>query len=176
MLKSALALCALLAGTTAAGAHITLEKDEAPVGASYKAVFRVTHGCDGAPTIGLRIVIPEGLVGVKPMPKPGWRIGASKSSYARAYEHLHGRTLSEGVTEVTWRGGELPNDFVDEFALFGFVAREMKGGETLRFPVTQECAGGKTVEWSEVPKNDGDHPDRPAPGLTLTEPDEHAHH
>jgi len=34
-----------LAGASIAFAHITLENQQAPVGASYKAVLRVPHGC-----------------------------------------------------------------------------------------------------------------------------------
>ena len=44
------------------------------MGAPYKAVLRVPHGCEGAATIALRVRIPEGMIAVKPMPKPGWKI------------------------------------------------------------------------------------------------------
>src|SRR4029077_17112878 len=40
---------AVLFACTAA-AHVTLETREAPVGASYKAVLRVPHGCEGTAT------------------------------------------------------------------------------------------------------------------------------
>jgi len=50
--------------------HVTLEQRQAAVGAAYKAVFRVPHGCDGSPTIAIRVRIPEGVLDVKPMPKP----------------------------------------------------------------------------------------------------------
>ena len=52
-------------------AHVTLETREAPVGTPYKAVLRVPHGCEGAATVALRVRIPEGMIAVKPMPKPG---------------------------------------------------------------------------------------------------------
>ena len=53
-------------------AHVTLEKRQAPVGSYYKAVFAVPHGCAGSATVKLRVQIPEGVIGIKPMPKPGW--------------------------------------------------------------------------------------------------------
>ena len=62
----------------ASSAHVTLEKREAPVGAPYKAVLRVPHGCEGAATIAIRVRVPEGMIAVKPMPKPGWKIDAVK--------------------------------------------------------------------------------------------------
>ncbi len=55
-------------------AHVTLEQRQAPVGASYKAVFEVPHGCDGSTTTAIRVRIPDGVLDVKPMPKPGWTI------------------------------------------------------------------------------------------------------
>ena len=51
-----------LAAVSCACAHITLERREAPVGASYKAVMRVPHGCDGSPTTAIRVRIPEGII------------------------------------------------------------------------------------------------------------------
>jgi periplasmic copper chaperone A len=41
--------CSLLAST--AFAHVTLATKEAPVGAEYKAIFRVPHGCKGSATV-----------------------------------------------------------------------------------------------------------------------------
>ncbi len=55
----------------AAAAHVSLEKSEAEIGKGYKAVLKVPHGCDGEPTTAVRIDIPEGYIGVKPMPQAG---------------------------------------------------------------------------------------------------------
>jgi len=52
----------VLAGISVAFAHATLETRQAPVGASYKAVLRVPHGCDGSATVSLRTRIPEGVI------------------------------------------------------------------------------------------------------------------
>ena len=43
----------------AASAHVTLETREAVIGAPYKAVLRVPHGCEGAATIALRVRVPD---------------------------------------------------------------------------------------------------------------------
>lgn len=90
-----LAAVATLAAWPAA-AHVTLEKREAAVGSYYKAVFAVSHGCAGSPTIKVRVQIPEGVIGIKPMPKPGWTLEMIKGKYAAEYE-LHGSKISEGV-------------------------------------------------------------------------------
>lgn len=62
----------LAAGPTAA--HVTLETATAVVGTTYEAVLRIPRGCGGKATNAVRVRIPEGVVAVKPMPKPGWTI------------------------------------------------------------------------------------------------------
>ena len=47
------ALLGAAGATTIAFAHITLENQQAAVGASYKAVLRVPHGCDGSATVAV---------------------------------------------------------------------------------------------------------------------------
>ena len=48
MKKTFLMLAALFSGL--AHAHITFEQPAAPAGSSYRATFKVGHGCDGAAT------------------------------------------------------------------------------------------------------------------------------
>ena len=67
---------------SSASAHITLQNREAAIGSSYKAVFVVPHGCAGSATTKIRVQIPEGVIGVKPMPKPGWNVETIKGKYA----------------------------------------------------------------------------------------------
>src|SRR6187399_2633954 len=73
VLRSLLFFAALI-GAMPALAHITLENREAAVGTFYKAVFRVGHGCGVSPTVKLRVRIPDGVITVRPMPKPGWQV------------------------------------------------------------------------------------------------------
>jgi len=66
-----IAFCALFSGAGAAFSHVTLQDGAAAAGASYRATFRVGHGCEGTPTTGIRVAIPAGFNGAQPMPKPG---------------------------------------------------------------------------------------------------------
>lgn len=160
--------CALLSAfiATPALAHITLEQSEAPVGAPYKAVFKVPHGCDGSTTVKLTVQIPEGVIAVKPMVKAGWEIETKRGAYARSYSYFHGAKFDQGVTQVTWSGGKLPDAFYDEFVLSVFIAGDLSAGQTLYFPAIQTCEKGEH-RWVETPvpgkHSDGD----PAPGLKL---------
>ena len=118
-----LALAVLAASP--ATAHVTLEKRQAPVGSYYKAVFAVPHGCAGSATVKLRVQIPEGVIGIKPMPKPGWTLEMVKGKYATEYE-FHGSKLSEGVKEVVWSGGKLADENYDEFVVSTFLSGGLK--------------------------------------------------
>jgi len=151
-----------------ASAHVTLEVKEARVGAPYKAVLSVPHGCEGAATTTIRIRIPEGMIAVKPMPKPGWKIDVVKGKYEKTYSYFHGAKLSEGVTEISFSGGNLPDAYYDEFVFSGFLAGDLKPGTVLYLPVVQECEKG-VHRWIEIPaagKSSHDYPE-PAPALKL---------
>lgn len=147
-------------------AHISLERAEAPAGASYKAVFRVPHGCDGAATVKLRVQIPDGVIGVKPMPKPGWQVETSVRPYAKPTSH-HGKPLTEGVREVTWTGS-LADAHYDEFVLATFLSGDIQAQTRLAFPIIQECERG-VASWTEVaaPGQDAHALKKPAPALMV---------
>jgi periplasmic copper chaperone A len=159
---------ALLVAPQMLAAHVTLESKEAPPDSSYKAVLRVGHGCEGKPTTAIRVQVPEGVIAAKPMPKPGWRLATLKAKYQRPYDYF-GTELTEGVKEITWSGGELPDDFYDEFVFVGRLTG-FAPGTVLSFPTVQECAGG-VHRWIEIPAagQDPDELDEPAPQLTIVE-------
>lgn len=163
----------LSAPAITAHAHATLEQTKAAPG-PYKAVLRIPHGCDGQATHTVRVEIPEGYVGVKPMPKPGWTLAIEKGDYARTYE-LHGTKVSSGTKALIWKDGDLPDDHYDEFVMRGTLAA-VEEGQTLRFKTTQECADG-AVAWFEIPA-DGEDPhalEHPAPALTILAAGESGH-
>jgi uncharacterized protein YcnI len=151
--------------TTASFAHVTLATKEAPVGADYKAIFRVPHGCQGSATIKLSVELPPGVISAKPQPKAGWQIEIAKGPDDRPD---HGFAASEVVKAVTWSGGNLPDDNYDEFVLVGRIDKALEPGTTLYFPVTQACEHG-IERWIEIPaagKTARDYRS-PAPGVKL---------
>lgn len=164
--KYILAAVAILT-TSPALAHVSLETKQATVGSSYKAVFMVPHGCAGSATTKIRVQIPEGVIGVKPMPKAGWTLETIKGKYAAEYDY-HGSKMSEGVKEVTWSGGKLVDDNYDEFVVTTFLSGALKPNTTLYFPVVQECEQGVS-RWIDIPKEGSEGPGSktPAPGVKL---------
>jgi uncharacterized protein YcnI len=151
-----------------ATSHVTLEQREATIGGPTKLTFRVPHGCEDQPTTTLRVLIPEGFIAAKPMPKPGWTLDVSQGDYAKAHDYFHGVKLSKGTKEIVWKGS-LPNDYYDEFVVSGFVGRDFKADAILYFPVVQECPNGGVHRWVEVPAagQNGSDLKEPAPGIKL---------
>lgn len=165
MLRLLFALSAFAFAATAAQAHITLETREAAIGSTYKATFRVPHGCEGSPTVTIRVRIPDGVTGVKPMPKPGWTL---ETVVDQDMKPSGGHGAAPAVREVKWSGGKLLDAHYDEFVLRGSLSDTLKPG-MLYFPVVQECEKG-VERWIEIPaegKSAGDTK-KPAPGLKLT--------
>jgi hypothetical protein len=89
-------------GASSASAHMGVElRGSTPTaGSSSTILFRPGHGCDGDATNALSIEIPAGVTGVKAQPKAGWKLSTSNN----------GNT-------ITWSGGNLPDDQIDEFGI-----------------------------------------------------------
>jgi periplasmic copper chaperone A len=157
----------LLAAPSSAMAHISLEQGEASAGAMYQAVLTVGHGCEGSPTVAIRVRIPDGVVAVVPEPKPGWQLDMKVEAYPAPVQ-MSDRMLTEGVREIIWSGGNLPDGQKERFV---FSSRLPDGdpGTIVYFPVVQECVEG-VHRWIDTQKGGGhgSHDDSPAPAVTLT--------
>lgn len=145
-------LAALIAGLSLATvqAHVVLEEPAALAGSSYRASFRVGHGCAGSPTTGIQVYLPAGVRGAKPMPKAGWALTTRRAPLAQPYES-HGKTVREDVVEISWTvqnpAQALPDDWYDEFVLR--VTLPAQAG-ALWFRVLQTCASGQ-LDWADIP-------------------------
>ena len=149
-----------------AQAHVTLEEPAAVANTSYKAVLRVTHGCEGSPTHTVRVQIPAGFLGTKPIPKPGWKLELQRAKLAEPYDS-HGRKIDETVSEVIWRA-QSPEAFLadahyDEFVLRGQTPA--KPG-VIWFKVQQVCEKGD-LNWAEVPSTGSSAKGLKAPAARL---------
>jgi uncharacterized protein YcnI len=166
MFRSIVSAAAFALSASTVFAHATLEVQEAPVNSFYKAVMRVPHGCEGSPTLKVRIQIPDGVIAVKPMPKPGWQLETVKGSYDKSYQYFE-EQLTEGVREIIWTGN-LPDEYYDEFVFRGRLTDSLQAGTMLYFPTVQECEKG-VDRWIEIPAagKDPESYEYPAPGLKL---------
>jgi uncharacterized protein YcnI/copper(I)-binding protein len=168
--RAALAATTLVTLAAPAFAHATFEVQQAEIGKGFKAVLRVPHGCGTEATHTVRIQIPEGFFNVKPMPKAGWTLETVTGAYAQTYVN-HGKDVTEGVKEIVWSGGNLPNEWYDEFTFRGTFAPSLEPG-AFHFPAIQECANGQEA-WVDTAEGG----EMPAPKVTLVAgaADSHGH-
>lgn len=132
---------------TLALAHVTIDPKAAPAGDYAKLVLRVPHGCDGSPTAKITVQLPDGVVSVKPQVHAGWEIATKTRKLAKPIS-LHGKEISETTSEISWSGGPLPDEYMDEFGMSLKLPEKApgKGESKLVFPVLQECRKG-SARW-----------------------------
>jgi periplasmic copper chaperone A len=147
--------------------HASLEQETAKSGDNYRGVLRITHGCSGSPTVAVRVRIPDGVKGTKPMAKAGWELETIVMKLDEPYTS-RGTTVTEDVRELIWKGGSLADDFFDEF-VFRATLPDTTEKVTLYFRTVQECENGEFHRWIEVPMEgeNGDDFQEPAPALNI---------
>ncbi|TFD53348.1 DUF1775 domain-containing protein [Cryobacterium frigoriphilum] len=163
-LAASVAAGALLAlgAPLAASAHVSVEPAATSAGSYTVLTFSNAHGCDGSPTTGITIDIPQGIDSVSPTINPGWT----------AAKVMDG----DRVGQVTYTASTpLEDGYRTTFALSLQLPADAEG-ETLAFPVLQSCEVGET-SWSEPTVDGEEEPEHPAPTVTVTEAssDEHGH-
>jgi len=153
-----------------AAAHVSLQQKEAAIDSPYQAVLTVPHGCQGSPTVKVRVRIPEGVADVQVPAMAGWEAQTVESPYAAAVL-VDGTELSSGVSEIIWSGGSLPDGEELQFVFSAHLGAGLEPHTKLYFPVIQECETGveRWIEMSGAGHNNTgeEHSDSPAPALQL---------
>ncbi|MBT9386007.1 DUF1775 domain-containing protein [Pseudooceanicola sp. CBS1P-1] len=144
-------------------AHVTLEQTSAAPGETTKITLRVPHGCDGEATRAVHLSLPEGVYAAKPMPKAGWTLETETGAYARPYMN-HGQQMSEGLRQISWTGGDLPDAWYDEFTIRATIGPDVAPGTVLYFPTVQQCDNGQAA-WTDTSGAKG--AEGPAPKLLV---------
>jgi uncharacterized protein YcnI len=160
----AVAALSALVAVGVATAHVYPAVVEAPAGNSTIIPFVVPHGCEGSPTRSVSIRIAAGVTSAKPQAKPGWRLTIKRGKLPQPVKDFEGNTVTRGVLQVTWSGGNLPDSQFDTFNVL--LGMPNTPGKTVYFPTVQRCAKGVT-RWIEIPKKGQAEPEHPAPGVTL---------
>jgi copper(I)-binding protein len=151
LLKGAGFLFGVMVLASPARAQIVLSQPSFEAGQNYAAFFKIEHGCDGSPTIALRVQIPDGVTVLQTPQKPGWALNAERNK--------------DHISAVTWHG-KLDAKTADQFGLL--VRLPLKAG-ALYFPAVQRCEKGETG-WIDIPTAGQALRDiaHPAPVLQLT--------
>jgi uncharacterized protein YcnI len=152
----------LLVSAAPALGHVTANPGKAEAGGYSYHAFRVGHACEGSPTTKVSVSIPDGVVSVKPQEVAGWTIAITRGPIT-PYEQ-HREKVSEGVKEVSWTGGPLPDDHMQQFGIS--MKLPDKAGQTIHFPTVQTCKQGVN-RWIDIPVAGQSEPETPAPGIEL---------
>jgi periplasmic copper chaperone A len=159
-----------------AAAHVSVSSLDAAPGGFGKLVFRVPNESDSADTTKLTVQLPTDtpFAAVSTMAVPGWNVQAEPTKLAQPVE-MHGATITEAVTSVTWTAqngqGLAPGEF-GEFALS--VGTFPENVDTMSFPATQTYSDGEVVQWNQkvAPGTpESQEPERPAPTLEIAAAD-----
>ncbi|HWM73782.1 MAG TPA: YcnI family protein [Nocardioides sp.] len=158
-----------------ASAHVTVTPSDTAAGAFVVLTFSVPHGCEGSPTTGITIQVPEEILSVTPTRNPLYEVEKTMVQLDEPIEDSHGNSVTERVGEVSYTTRTpLPDGERDAFELS--LQLPDAAGETLNFPVIQACEKGQT-DWVETPAEgqDPEELERPAPSVTITDAtgDEH---
>ncbi len=152
-----------------ASAHVTVTPSDTAAGAFVVLTFSVPHGCDGSATTGITIQVPEEILSVTPTRNPYYDVKKTMLQLDEPVEDSHGNSVTERVGEVTYTAKEaLPDGERDTMELS--LQLPDAAGETLAFPVLQECEQGETA-WTEIAAEgqDAEELEHPAPTVTITE-------
>ncbi len=161
----------MLALAAPASAHVSIIDGAAVVGGGHgtEITFRVPHGCDGAPTDTLELLIPHGVTGVQPKWMAGWTIGTEPGTTVEASTSpdASAEPVEPLVGVVRWSGASLPDSQYLDFQIRA-VLPETPG--VVYFPIVQRC-GDAEEAWIQIPEagQTEDELDRPAPSVTIVE-------
>lgn len=151
MRKLFVALAALVPVLLAAPAfgHVTVQPNEAPIGAFFRFVVRVPTERPDAATTKVEVRFPD-LIFVSFQPKDGWKRKVTMRTLDTPIEAF-GEEITEVIDTVTWTGGRIEPGEFDEF---GFSARVPEEGTTLEFPAIQTYSSGEVVRWIGPPDSE----------------------
>ncbi len=100
-------------------------------------------------TIGIRLVLPDGLNYITPNVKPGWKVNIKKEMTGKEITDNDGMKMPEQkITEISWTGGSIPAGMRDDFI---FSAQVPSTPTTLKWKVYQTYADGSVVSWDQDP-------------------------
>src|SRR4051794_1196971 len=106
MIAGGLAAAALMAVPAVAGAHVTVQPEEAETEAFVVENLRVPNEQEDASTNKVSVQFPPGFAEVSIQPVQGWRAQVKRTKLATPITTDEGDKLTEQVSQVTWSGGK----------------------------------------------------------------------
>lgn len=143
---SGAALASVLVFASTAFAHVVVSPKEVGVGKFQSFSVGVPVEKD-IPTVGVRLLLPEGLNYVTPNVKPGWTITVKKEPVMKDGKQVmseDGDEKVERASEIIWAGGSVPAGQRDDFL---FSAQVPAATTTITWKAYQTYADGSVVAW-----------------------------
>ena len=134
----------LLFSATPVFAHMIVKPNTVGIASIQNFSLGVPTEKDGT-TVGVRLLIPDGLGDVTPDVKSGWKITVKKN----------GTADDSPVTEIDWTGGSIPSGQRDEFI---FSAEVPASPTTLIWKAYQTYDDGSIVTWDQPPATEAASP------------------
>ncbi|MGW2366910.1 YcnI family copper-binding membrane protein [Streptomyces sp. NPDC001667] len=167
----------VVAGLTAGGvlllagpafAHVSVQPGTAEKGGYSTIALKVPNEKDNASTVKLELTLDpkHPLASVMPQPVPGWDIKVEKSRLDKPVQ-MHGETINEAVTKVTWSGGKIDPGQFQQFPLS--VGQLPTDTDALVFKALQTYSDDEVVRWIDPSKPNGEEAEHPAPTLKLVD-------
>lgn len=172
VLAAMAAVTLMLATLAPASAHVGVKADTSAAGSTAIVTFGFGHGCGESPTTALVIQVPEQFNSATPVFAPGWSIDVEMEELDEQISGSHGEEITERTATITFTADEPIENNIYAMVSIRLALPEDAAGETIYFPVIQECEDGETA-WIEIPQEgeDGESLESPAPSITVTEPE-----
>ncbi|MGK5544936.1 YcnI family copper-binding membrane protein [Streptomyces sp. URMC 127] len=154
----------LLAGPAAA--HVSVAPGTAEKGGYSTIAFKVPNEKDNASTVKLEVTLDpkHPLASVMPQPVPGWEVKVEKAKLEKPLQ-MHGKTIDEAVSKITWSGGKIEPGQFQQFPLS--VGKLPDDADELVFKALQTYSDDDVVRWIDPSKPGGAEAEHPAPTLKL---------
>lgn len=168
----------MLLGAGMASAHVTVSPDKTIEGAYAHATFSVPNESDTAKTDRLTVSLPEDtpFTSVSVQPVEGWTAKVQQGKLDQPVD-VHGTTVTEAATSITWTADKTHQIGQDEFQTFTVSLGTLpSAGTDVVLPAAQHYTDGSVVKWDDPAGEDGQEPEHPAPSFTTTAaPSDDAH-
>ncbi|PHQ50601.1 hypothetical protein BLA24_17520 [Streptomyces cinnamoneus] len=156
----------LLAGP--AFAHVSVQPGTAEKGGYSTISVKVPNEKDNASTVKVELNLDpkHPLASVMPQAVPGWDVKVEKTKLDKPLQ-MHGKTIDEAVSKVTWSGGKIDPGQFQQFPLS--VGQLPTDTDELVFKALQTYSDDDVVRWIDPSTPGGAEPEHPAPKLKLVD-------
>ncbi|MEU1376786.1 YcnI family protein [Streptomyces triculaminicus] len=167
-LVAALAAGGVLLLVGPASAHVGVQPGTAEKGGYSTINIKVPNEKDDASTVKLELNLDpkHPLASVMPQAVPGWEVKVEKTKLDKPLQ-MHGKTIEEAVSKVTWTGGKIEPGQFQQFPLS--VGQLPTDADELVFKALQTYSDDDVVRWIDPSKPGGHEAEHPAPVLKLVD-------